>query len=68
LESFNTVVRCTVLTFVFVAGAVSIAGLSPVQKNATESLATEQAPVAPVEKPFTSSEQKALQADLGSTG
>ena len=68
MRHFNTVVRCVVLTFVLVASAVSIAGLTPAPKTETESLAIKEAPAAPQEKPFTTSQQEVAQIELAGTG
>jgi hypothetical protein len=51
-----------------VASAVSIAGLTPAPKTATESLAIKEAPAAPQVKTFTTSQQEVAQTELGGTG
>lgn len=68
MKVFNTAVRCTVLTFVFLAAIMSIAGLSRAPQQAeADTYAVDEEPVENVENNVTTS-QEMLQAELGNTG
>ena len=65
MKLFNAAVRFTVLTFVLVAGGVSIAGLAPATDTAPESMAIKQTPV---DEPVATTKQEAADTGLGTTG
>ena len=65
METFKSAVRFTVFSFVLVAGAITIMGLSPATKMEAESLTTGEPAATDISATDNS---KVLTVDLGTTG
>lgn len=65
METFKSTVRFTVLSFVLVAGVISMMGLSPAGKVEAESLATDEPATTEIS---TTDNSKVLAAHLSTTG
>ena len=65
METFKAAVRLTVFSFVLVAGAITVMGLSPTAKVEAESLTTGEPTATDIS---ATDNNNVLTVDLGSTG